>query len=514
MTISKSKSRSKSRSKSVKYKKHKTIASGIYTTVHCRRRNKKLFKPLKHQQELISSFVNSKEKGMIVFHRLGSGKTCSAIYIADKMITEKTVEKVFILSPGSLRNNFIEEYCLKCGIHKKTLREQYVFITYNYNVAKNLHKVDFNNSLVIIDEVHNLIQSVVNQSKNSVALYDKIKASNARVLALSGTPVNDIYHLSPLINLVKHQVITPYEVTPNNVFRYAQGIVSYYPGYKDGYPRVNEKEPIQVAMSSFQSQLYQKTYKQESIRRRRKPSEKLRKTNPAQYEIEMTNYIMSRLWLRSRKISNFFYTDDIRDTPDLLVQNNGWISNNTLNNAKLKYLSPKFVALITNILNNFEGKHMVYSFFKTKSGVILLNTLLNKCGIKSVIFSGDETPAKKNKIIEAYNNRKNDNGSSIKVILVTEAGAEGINLLSTNNMHILESSPNETKITQAIGRVVRYNSHQSLPVERRFVNIWRYWSIPSIGTSIDMKLFVEGKEKQNVIADVLDIFKKVSVTSY
>lgn len=495
-----------------KKKSVKKISSGIYTEYSCKERGQKIFKPLPHQINLLETFVSSSERGIVLYHKLGSGKTCSSIFIADHMIQNGLVEHVYVLSPGSLRGNFISEYCLKCGVDTKSLHDDFTFITYNYNVGKNLNRVDFNNSLVIIDEVHNLIQGVVNESKNPMMIYNTITESNARVLALSGTPITTPSQFPYLLNLVKNQYIKP-SSRIEDLAEYASNVISFYPGYEKGYPTVNYQPPIQVKMSQLQTEKYNSVYRYESIMRNRKPNKRLKITDPKRYELERRRYLMALLWVQSRKVSNFFYTDDIETKPDLLTSKGGWISDKTLKNGTLKYLSPKFVAVINNILDNYKGKHIIYSFFKTKSGVVLLHTLLNKCGIPSVIFSGDETTVRKNKIVRDFNKPSNNDGSKIKVLLVTEAGAEGINLMATNNMHILESSPREYKTEQAIGRIVRYKSHDSLPPNRQFVNIWRYWSKPVVVTSTSSKFTDE--EMHDCRTCVLELEKygiKIDIT--
>lgn len=70
---------------------------------------------------------------------------------------------------------------------------------------------------------------------------------------------------------------------------------------------------------------------------------------------------------------------------------------------------------------------------------------------------------KREDILNRFNSIDNRRGKKIKVLLVTEAGAEGISILECNNIHILESSPKENKTRQAIGRVIRYKSHELLP---------------------------------------------------
>jgi hypothetical protein len=50
-------------------------------------------------------------RGLLLYHGLGSGKTCSSIAIAEGM---KRVQQVVIMTPASLRANYIEEI-KKCG---------------------------------------------------------------------------------------------------------------------------------------------------------------------------------------------------------------------------------------------------------------------------------------------------------------------------------------------------------------------------------------------------------------
>jgi hypothetical protein len=80
----------------------------------------------------------------------------------------------------------------------------------------------FDNKLVIIDEVHNLMSRICNGSQNSLILYEMIlRAKNCRIVALSGTPIiNSPFELSILFNLLKGYT-TYYKLylgnTPNKV---------------------------------------------------------------------------------------------------------------------------------------------------------------------------------------------------------------------------------------------------------------------------------------------------------
>ena len=70
------------------------------------------FKLLIHQK-VVRDYLNlhTPYRGLLLYHGLGSGKTCSSIAIAEGM---KTVKRIIIMTPASLQRNYIEEI-KKCG---------------------------------------------------------------------------------------------------------------------------------------------------------------------------------------------------------------------------------------------------------------------------------------------------------------------------------------------------------------------------------------------------------------
>ena len=65
-------------------------------------------------QKIVRDYLNiySPYRGLLLFHGLGSGKTCSSIAIAEGL---KTFKKIVVMTPASLRMNYIEEMKSKCG---------------------------------------------------------------------------------------------------------------------------------------------------------------------------------------------------------------------------------------------------------------------------------------------------------------------------------------------------------------------------------------------------------------
>jgi len=536
---------------------------GIYTHFTCGNTVHPEFIPTEHQTTTVKYFLKSPFKGLLLYHELGSGKTCTSIMIADLMLRKRQIGHVYVLTPGSLRKGWINEYCNICGYKPKILTNFYTFITYNYIMNEKLP--DFNNSLVIIDEAHNLINGVKNRSKNPSTLYNRLMScTNCRIIALSGTPIfNYIYEWPILGNLLKPgtfpDIIKKDKIdvsafvdkefrimedgslfvkSPTRLRHQLEGIISYFPGSgKEFLPTVIYMEPIKVIMPHDQEVNYWKQDIQES-KLSKPPGRKLERTNKELYELLQRLYIMAKKNIITRGASNFYYPGILSTMKDTVRSRGGWVDQEQFAEQRLmRELSMKFAALFVNILLHPKQKHVVFTFFKHKSGVDLIHAMFKMCGIKTAIFSGDLDDSSRSYVLNKFNKKENREGNNLLVLLVTEAGAEGISIREARHMHILESSPRESKIQQAIGRIVRYKSHYDLPKNEQNVKVWRYWSIASPDPisitvdvldpdgntekiqhvitdkkTIDEKLYEKGQLMLNEVNSFLKILQKASVT--
>jgi superfamily II DNA or RNA helicase len=506
---------------------------GFYKGIKCSSMKKKTqFIPAPHQIIVKDYFLKSRYKGLFLYHKLGSGKSCTSIMVGDAMLKSRKIERVYVLTPGSLRKNWISEYCRVCGSLTKDMLKKFTFITYNYNVEPHLHRYDFDDSLVIIDEVHNLLNGYKNKSKNCTQLYEKIIHSNSRVLALSGTPIiqDDIAaEWSRIYKLLTGENVE-YKDLKKIKDEDLKGIISYYPGDPSSYPEVRVQPVTKINMTVEQYEKYLDVCQKEArALNKGMPDPSLFYINRLEYEIQRREYMISVKRIVSRSVSNCFYgnvascndceetdaddsnSDDSNDSeetdaddieladrkllPDLKKSNGGWVSTYALKNDFLKTMSPKFYAILSNIIIHYESKHVIYSFFKTRSGVQLLYALLTHCGITAEIYSGDVDVRKREEILDRFNSEENRRGKKLRVLLVTSAGGEGITILECNNIHIVESETKENKTRQAIGRIVRYKSHSKLPKAEQYVNVWRYWSVPPAGINkicVDESLYKRG----------------------
>lgn len=151
---------------------------------------------------------------------------------------------------------------------------------------------------------------------------------------------------------------------------------------------------------------------------------------------------------------------------------------------KLYECSPKFVATIF-ISFKSKGPVYIYTNYVKGEGIEIIKIYLDlfgfqnlKSGFKEymnyVEYHGDIDEKTRLKYKLRFNNIDNATGKNIRILLLSAAGAEGIELRNVRQTHILEPYWNETRITQVIGRGLRQCSHKDLPMKDRVVDIYRY----------------------------------------
>ena len=196
--------------------------------------------------------------------------------------------------------------------------------------------------------------------------------------------------------------------------------------------------------------------------------------------------------------------------------------------------SPKFINIIFNMLKT-KGTVLVYSNYVEMEGLqlfkIYLNffnfisldedTSFNKNTLKNdgkhdfqrfIEYHGsiDTEVRRINKMI--FNQPVNMHGKNVKLIMISPAGAEGLNLHNVRQVHILEPYWHEVRIEQVIGRALRYCHHKDLPLEERKVDIFRYKMVrPSGKETTDEKMENLSRKKNTVLLSFIEAVKEVAV---
>lgn len=173
---------------------------------------------------------NTKLRGLLFVHTMGTGKTRLAVAIANYFREHDKRRQINVLLPKSLEGNFRKNIKEFTKHDDNYIDKNYKFISLNAsnmfkqmsNVNKTTEELSYekrlgefmadvikknslDNSLLIVDEAHNLFNSITNGSKNGLQLYDLIiRAKNLKIIFLTGTPIiNDPFELVPCFNMLR-----------------------------------------------------------------------------------------------------------------------------------------------------------------------------------------------------------------------------------------------------------------------------------------------------------------------
>lgn len=92
-----------------------------------------------------------------------------------------------------------------------------------------------------------------------------------------------------------------------------------------------------------------------------------------------------------------------------------------------------------------------------------------------VMITGDKSISPNNiEEVRAATSDTNVDGSQVKIVLISQAGSEGLDFIGIRQVHVLEPWYNMNRIEQIIGRAVRWCSHKLLPFTKRNVEIYLY----------------------------------------
>ena len=232
-----------------------------------------------------------------------------------------------------------------------------------------------------------------------------------------------------------------------------------------------------------------------------------------------------------------------------------------LNMREIGKYSGKFEKIVSAIQKS-PGNVLVYSQFRNVEGLGLLGLTLEANGWaqykikkegnawaldvaeedldkpKYATFTGNNDESRM--LLKIFNNdfagvpssilpptsrSSNLQGQVLKVMMITQSGAEGISLKNTRQVHIIEPYWNHIRLDQVIGRAVRTCSHVDLPPEHRNVEVFIYYSkfteeqiktsftlrTQDKGVTSDEYLFNIAKKKKKITDGILELLKKASV---
>jgi len=396
---------------------------------------------LDYQQKVLNFLSHPRNRHALVVHGTGCGKTTLACYIAKDFLEKQIVQAVQLVAPVSIHGQ-VEETLEKLNV-----------VSWNVSILSYnsfLYEVDSRNSLLIIDEAHNLRTPKGKMAKNCI----KSCSQASKVLVMTATPF--VNNSTDLINLVKMCSIHRID-TRIPLIRHLQSVNIFYKErpLSEDYPTF-EITMVNIMMSDDEKIAYEKFLKKKELE---------------SFDIDVHD--------RIGKMGNTFmiHTNSMRRVGDSGVL------------PKLKYLE--------ETIDKYD-KQAIFSSW-TKAGIDQIAEILESKKIPYGIITGVIPKKKRTEYVKQYNS------GDINVLIFSKAGGEGIDLKGTRRVVILEPAWNGGVEQQAIHRAIRYKSHTHLPVDQRHVIVEKLYI--ENDNSVDkllLKEYIERKEEEaNKLIDIL-----------
>ena len=410
---------------------------------------------MEHQKLAVTKLQNT--RGLLLIHSVGSGKTLSAVTAAKCYLDKNPNNKVYFVAPKSLVLNFAKELDTYGPALTSADKAKIIVLTYTEFKKKIETQPTENvckNSMLIVDEAHN-IRTVGTQAVDAMM---KCTQAADKVLLLSATPViNSPFDIlvmmsyinptiQPIIKKLKSKDFSFDALTPDDYKKIFGCQVSFYdpsPEQLAEYPRTNLIERYLKMTPEYYAK-----YKQ------------IEGNSPDLLVDEK----LKKIYASGSDITRF-YNGVRRATNDL----------EGINGTKFQYLN----ALLQNtILKDDHSKLVIYTFWDD-AGSKLLEEILKKHKIEYSIISGKTTKAQRGQIVIRYNadviGKPVTDKKPIRVLIISKAGGEGLDLHQTTDIVVVEPYWNESLMKQVVGRAIRYKSHQFLPPHKRVVNVHKLY---------------------------------------
>lgn len=463
-----------------------------------------------HQVAVSQLFVKPATPGVLLYFKVGSGKTLASIAAVENLArVERKRRKVLVIGPASLAENYMKEL-QKAGVNP----DRYEFMSFQklhsganrirrallahspdtdpvlvrrkmnamlnkvgQYVYKRVNGISFSRGKVlVVDEVQNVKNPV---GEYLTSLMEVSRTAHKRLL-LTGTPVvnypSDMGAYLGLIDPNKNEKLTVKMQIQKD------GIVMEVPAFEKNFGRTARENVRELDALMRCTTLYYEPSAE--IQRMYYPTKTEHWVN-----VPLTNQQLRRhfeIAARMRTPQNIdIHNSALEDQKNTKAYIN---AARQINNIWGIY-HPKIDIIVNAIIHevkNNNGKCIFYDFFKD-SWKLVRSMLLQRepAIIKAASFSGETSDRERIAIVQDYNSGK------LNVLLLSAAGGEGLDLKNTTQMHILQPWWNEEKINQVIGRAVRYKSHDG---GRRHVDVFRYCAVfPPGGDTAKIAQLPRGK---------------------
>lgn len=450
------------------------------------------FSPKPHQVKATKKLIEN--KGKIIFaHGTGTGKTFSSIYGFETLRSQGTAKKAVVIVPAGLRDNFLKGGVVKFTTAKGTVAAQpdkvdpasdyniVSYETFRQDPAGIMQRAGADT--LIVDEMH----KVRNEGASTYAALAEGRQYAKNFIGLSASPINNRpEELAPLLalsennpSLTRGEFRARFTKTVGSTKTFT-GTERPLAGIKDPaafakavYPKIDyihtedmvgsempkkKVTNVYVPMSSSQYRLYQLALNElgpvsEYITRR-----------DSNISVGNDDRIFTQIG-RARQLANAIHTGRRDMTPEQSAAATPKVRQ-IINDTKqhLAERPDNAVVLYSNLVHG---------------GVDVLSAGLNKAGIDHALFIGKGTEVGDSTVTETTRQAgvEEFKAGKKKVIVISGAGAEGLDLKNASAFYALDGHFNPERVLQAEARARRLGGLAERPPEERVVDVRRYQSV-------------------------------------
>ena len=486
---------------------------------------------LPHQKAVINHLVAScpGQRGLVVAHQMGGGKTLTALM----MLRNYPKSKHVIVCPPFLKDLYDRENRILFG---KPLNQGTTILAYDDFATIVLKDPAFlQNAVLIMDEAHYLVPIFESLDLQTFeTFFASLTTKPKKYLLLTGTPVyNTINDLQLLVNLAAGREVLPFRQTdyireftlPHSTMRTAfwgyfiptlqtitdkfiSGVIF---GLSSAFLKDAGKGALVtggmqvISLSLFvlnrfvtkEDPMFFRKYNVAKIKQSIGPYVSTFKLKPGtlgvprpEEKVEHFVYDTYQLKLWTRMLYNELTDEDVqqmgivRSTAEQLaftgsrakemVQSMyvkwGRMVSNTSPRGKYP---PKFHKCFENMVKRYAPREfiVVYTDFQASHDKFLAFLQYKVQQGESFTFSkmtSQNTPAEKSKILKDFAQ------GNINILVLGVGMYEGISILRASQFHVLDPLENFKDFAQLYGRVARLHSHDGLPVYRQRVKYYLY----------------------------------------
>jgi len=499
---------------------------------------------------------NKKIKRILIYHSTGTGKTFVALWIINSFLNvfnkkalilvknketiiefKKKIAKWYRYNYTDFtRPNAYQEFTDKniefntynsfCS-NIKSMEDEY----FKIKDSKELFRV-YDKRLIIIDEFHHFRNSEDKLDKKMFRILSQFLSiiKNGRVVFLSATPIFDNSdEIKNLIKFINPEVNTKY-ISPNDIYPLLKGRVSYYSPenafIKQYYmgeviPGISKKI-VKIPMKGKQLDFYKSSincinpygidYVKASLgypvqEEKKNTSDTSKSTNKYVWNVEKgivnTNpEIQKQLEYYCQDLDQFncklnYFLEQINCNNPI----NGpvFIYCNLVDGTGINYIAALLSCLGYYYVHSFSHLNEVKKAKERRDQFnkeINVNEKIGKKYWNFTFISGDKQLCPNlNERLQLFNSQENVHGELIKILIGSEVTSEALDIKNVRQVHIFTPHWNYERIHQVIGRTCRLDTHEHLPPEERFIQIYIYMAYnPNIPCQNDAKYSIDYKK--------------------